>query len=449
MRRMPEGVDIAVIGAGTAGCSASMPAARAGLRVLIVEREKAADVGRKVCGNALGLEGLAPAADYVAPPDGAEVAARLESGTFYVRDRKTGVRLPALGVVLNRLVFGQRLLADAVSAGASLLDSCSCVGWSDRESTSVRLRFSDGSESDLTARIVIDASGFRSVLARNGGTTHDDPIARTEVAVAYREIVALPDPIDERTGGLLVLAAPGAEQGYTWVFPMGGRLANVGIGTTLSSVTGSLREAYDAFVAGRPELRGAERITGGAGMVPVRRPLASLVGDGFMAVGDAGCQASPLHAGGIVSSIRAGVMAGEQAVRALSNGETSAAALWEYGAQFMRTIGAAYSAQGVLKDLIYSLSNDDLAFLCTQIAQSERLIQALQRGSFLPGAGEVLRRIAAFTRQPRLATRIVSTSKAMATVRHHYEDYPSSPSGLASWVGRGEFLRRSRGRQRR
>ena len=113
---MPEGIDIAVIGAGPAGCSASMPASRAGLRVLIVERERAADVGRKVCGNALGLEGLAPTVDYVPLPDGAEVAARLESGTFYMRDRKTGVRLPALGVVLNRLVFGQRLLADAVSA---------------------------------------------------------------------------------------------------------------------------------------------------------------------------------------------------------------------------------------------------------------------------------------------------------------------------------------------
>ena len=423
-----------------------MPAARAGLRVLIVERERAADVGRKVCGNAMGLDRLAPAADYVSPPDGVEVAARVESGTFYVRDAKTGVRLPAPGVVLNRLIFGQRLLADAVSAGAHLLDACSCVGWSDREATRIRLRFNDGSESDLTAKIVIDASGFRSVLARSGGTTHDDPIARTEVAVAYREIVALPDPIDERTGGFAVLAAPGAEQGYAWAFPMGGRLANVGIGTTLASVTGSLREAYDAFVAGRPELRGGERITGGAGMIPVRRPLASLVGDGFMTVGDAGCQTSPLNGGGIAPSVLAGVRAGEQAVGAISNGETSAEALWEYGTQFMRTIGAAHAAHDVLKSLVYSLSNDDLAFLFTQLAGSEKIIHAIQQGSFLPGVSEALLRLAAFARRPRLAARIISTGRAMAAVRHHYEDYPHSPSGLASWMGRGEFLRRSHGR---
>ena len=162
-----------------------------------------------------------------------------------------------------------------------------------------------------------------------------------------------------------------------------------------------------------------------------------------MAVGDAGCQTSPLHGGGIVPAILAGVKAGEQAVRAISNGGTSAETLWEYGTQFMTTIGAAYAAQDALKKLIYSLLNNDLEFLCTQIAQSERLIHAIQRGSFLPGVSEALRRLAAFTRKPRLAARIISTGKAMASVRHHYEAYPGSPSGLESWMGREEFLRRS------
>ena len=167
-----------------------------------------------------------------------------------------------------------------------------------------------------------------------------------------------------------------------------------------------------------------------------------------MVVGDAGCQTSPLHGGGIVPSILAGVKAGEQAVGALSNGDTSAPALWEYGAQFMRTIGAAYAAHDPLKSLLYSLSNDDLSFLLTQLAQSERLIHAIQRGSFLPGVGEALRRLAAFTRRPRLAARIIGTGKAMASVRHHYEDYPDSPSKLGSWIGREESLRRSRDRRR-
>jgi digeranylgeranylglycerophospholipid reductase len=442
MQRIPESFDVVVIGAGPAGCSAALPAAGAGLSVLLVDRESADDVGRKVCGNAMVPTDLDPVASQVSPPAGAEVAAHLDSGTFYVTDG-TGVRVPGQGVVLNRLIFGQRLLSDAVAAGAQLVDRCSCVGWSDRDATRVRLRLGNGDEVDVSARVVIEAAGFRSVLAHDGGTTYEDPIRRTEVAVGYREILSLPTPIDEKGGGFIVFAPPGAERGYAWVFPMGGRLANVGIGTMLASVRGSLRDAYDAFVASRPELAGAERITGGAGMIPIRRSLASLIGDGFMVVGDAGCQTSPLHGGGIVPAIRAGVMAGEQAVAAIATGSTSAEALWPYGRGYMSTIGGNYAAHDVLKDLLYSLSRSEMAFLCEQLARSDRLIRTLQKGSLLPGAGEALKRLAAFTRRPRLAGRIVGASRAMSSIRRHYQDYPDSPTKLNSWAGRLEFLRRA------
>jgi geranylgeranyl reductase family protein len=447
MRRIAESFDVAVIGAGPAGCSAALPAAGAGLSVLLVDREAADDVGRKVCGNAMAPADLDPIAGRVSLPTGAEVAAQPESGTFYVPGG-TGVRLPARGVVLNRLVFGQRLLSDAVAAGAQLVDRCSCVGWSNRDATTVRLRLSDGSETDVSARVVIEASGFRSVLAHDRGTTHQDPIRRTEVAVGYREILSLPTPIDEKNGGFVVFAAPGAERGYAWVFPMGGRLANVGIGTRLASVRGSLRDAYDSFVASRPELSGAERITGGAGMIPIRRPLASLVGDGFMVVGDAGCQTSPLHGGGIAPAMRAGVMAGEQAVAAISSGSVSSEALWGYGREYMSTLGGSYASHNVIKDLIYSLSSSELAFLCEQLARVDGLTRTLQKGNLLPGAGEAIKRLVAFTRRPRLAARILRASRVMSSIRKHYQDYPDSPLKLNSWVGRLEFLRSTGGANR-
>lgn len=442
MRQLPEGVDIAVVGAGLAGCSVAMPPLAAGLSVVLIEREQAADVGRKPCGNAVGPDGLAPAAHHVPLPKGAEIAARFEGGALYLPGGATGVSFHAPGVVLNRLIFGQRLLADAVSAGALLFDSCSCVGWSNRESNAIRVRFGDGTEGNVTARVVIDASGYRSVLTRQGGTTHDDPAARAEVAVGYREIVSLPDPIDERNGGFIVFAPPGAERGYAWVFPMGARLANVGIGTTLDTVDGSLKDAYNAFVAGHVELRGAECVSSGGGMVPVRRPRASLVGRGFMAVGDAACQTSPLHAGGIVPAIRAGVLAGEQAVRALSGGDVSADSLWRYAKEFMGTFGAAYAAHELLRDLLYSLSGSDRMFLWEQLASSEKLIEMAKHGGLLPGAWETLKRAAALATRPRLAAKIARAGRAMARVRHHYEDYPDSPGRLVSWVGHEEYLRR-------
>ncbi len=422
-----------------------MPVAKAGHSVLIIEREHADDVGGKVCGNAIAAEGLDTVSEHVDPPSGPEIAARLRSGTLYVHGQSDGVRLPASGVVLNRLVFGQRLMADALAAGAELADSCSCVGWSDRDDTRIRVRQPDGEESDVKARVVIDASGFRSVLTRDGGPTLADRMTRSEVGIGYREILTLPEPMDESSDGFIELFPAGAERGYAWVFPMGGRLANVGIGTTLDTVKGNLRDAHQAFLKRRPELAGARVVTSGAGMLPLRPPLASVVGDGFMAAGDAACHTSPVHGGGIAPAITAGVMAGEQAVRALSNGDTSADSLWGYGVRVMQRIGKYYGAHEVLGDLLYSLTSEEMLFLARRLAASGRIVETVHEGSLLSSLGQGVRLLAHFAGRPGLATRVVRTSHRMAATRDHYDDYPDSPAKLGSWVGRREFLRRTGG----
>lgn len=422
-----------------------MPVAKAGLDVLIIERVQAQDVGNKVCGNAIAADGLDPVSEHVRPPSGPEIAARLKAGTLYVRGESEGVRLPAPGLVLNRLVFGQRLLTDALAEGAHLADSTTCLGWSDRENTLVRVRHADGKESDVQARVVIDASGYGSVLTRDGGPTHTDKAERSEVGVGYREILALPEPMDEGAGGFVVFFPDGAEHGYAWVFPMGGRLANVGIGTTLDTVQGNLRDSFRVFVEGRPELKDAQVISSGAGMLPLRRPLVSVVGDGFMVAGDAGCQTSPIHGGGIAPAISAGVMAGQQAVAALAANDTSADSLWPYGVNIANRIGAFYGAHEMLGNLIYSLTGDELLFLARRLVASGRIIETIHEGSLLSSVGQGLRLLAPFAGRPGLARRIIRTSRAMSRTREHYEDYPDSPARLDSWLGRAEYLRRKGG----
>lgn len=445
MRRGSRSVDVAIIGAGPAGSSAAVPVVRAGHSVLIIERERAQDVGGKVCGNAIAADGLDSVSDYVSPPSGHEVTARLKTGTLYAHGQRDGVRLPAPALVLNRLVFGQRLLADALAEGAQLADSCTCVGWANRAATHVRVRNAGGEESEVAARVVIDASGYGSILTRNGGPTHADEVLRSEVGVGYREILTLPEPLDEETGGFVVFFPTGAEHGYAWVFPMGGRLANVGIGTTLDNVDGNLRDAYADFVRGRPELAGAQVVSGGAGMLPLRRPLPSIVGDGFMAAGDAGCLTSPVHGGGIAPAVASGIMAGKQAVEALSNDDTSADSLWGYGVRAMQRIGKHYGAHEVLRDLIISLTGNELIFLARRLVESGPIAETIRQGGLVSSAGHAVRLLLPFAARPGLARRVLRTSRKMVAVRDHYESYPDSPAKLDSWLGRAEFLRRTGG----
>jgi digeranylgeranylglycerophospholipid reductase len=432
-RSIPERLDVLVVGAGPGGCCAAVVAARAGLEVAIVEAHRAEDVGSKVCGNAVCLDTLEPLEEHVAPPSGPEVSSTLKGVSVYLPGGVEGIEIDKPGVILNRPIFGQRLLADAVSEGALLVDRCRCVGWASRDTATVRLRPTDGEDQDVSARIVVDASGYRSVLTRSGGPSHADTLDRTQAGVGYREILALGEPLGEDRGGSIALRPRGASSGYAWIFPMGGRLANVGLGTTLADVEGSVKDAYDAFVSSRPELRGAEPVDSGAGMLPLRRPLVSLVGDSFLSVGDAGCMASPLHGGGIAPAMQAGMAAGEQAASALRAGASDVASLWEYNVRIANQIARYHAAHEVLRAFVLSLDDEDLRFLASESARLGAVGQMARGGSLLPSLAEGLRRLAAFSRRPRVAGRALRAALRIYAVSRSYGSYPASPEGLERW----------------
>jgi len=437
--------DALVVGAGTGGAIAARRLAEDGFRVLLIDREPSDDVGRKVCGNAIGEDGLAVVSRYIESPEGAEVAKRLPHGTLILEDG-TAIRIPKGGVILNRLLFGQRLLADAVEAGAAFRDRTSCAGWTDRAANRVRIRNGDGEEADLEARLVIDASGFRAVLTRTGGPHHPDEVSRGDVAVAYREIVPLTKELDRPDDAIIVLTPKLARGGYGWVFPMGGRLANVGIGAPLAAVKRPVREIYDEFIASQPWLEVADPVEAGTGLLPIRAPLASFVGDGFMSVGDAACQTDPLHGGGISPSIVAANVAADTAAQALADGDVSTPALWGYNVAFMREVGARHAGQDFLRRFLDSISDDELTFLAREFGSGHLLTTTFKPDGALPGLRTAFRVLAKAATRPRLAGTLVRAGQLCEKIQQAYLEYPESPEGFESWLGQVEFQRRAHAR---
>jgi geranylgeranyl reductase family protein len=456
--RIPNEMDALVVGAGPAGSTAARRLAQAGRRVVVVERLAAPNVGRKVCGNALAEDGLEAVSRHIDPPSGPEIARLITGGELVLRDVGTTVRIPKSGAVLNRLVFGQRLLADAVSAGALLADLTACVAWSDRDRSRVRLRGHDGEESDVSARIVIDASGYRGVLTRDGGPSHTDPLGRDEVAIGYREIVPLREPLPDPDSVLIALGPPGAERGYAWIFPMGARLANVGIGTLVASAPdgwnghgsapaaprgNELRRAFAGFVESREDLRPGEALDAGTGLLPLRRPLATFVGDGFLSVGDAACQTNPLHGGGITPSIIAASLAADTAIDALDDGDTSTEALWPYNVRFMRDLGARHAAHEGLRLLLHSLTADEFRFLATELLGVEGMARAFVRDGAGRGVRDAFGLLGRAIRRPGLAATFLRAARLIAVIEDHYGHYPETPARFESWLGQAEYHRRA------
>ena len=440
---IPRSPDALVVGAGTAGTTVARRIARAGRKVLLCDRATERDIGRKICGNAVADEGLTAIQHLPEGPRGPEVAGHLESGSLVLPDGAGSVRIPVGGIVLNRVVYGQRLLREAVDEGAVFASRCTCVGWTDRERRAVGLRVAEDRTIEVTPRLVVDASGYASVLTRRGGPTHGFELSRADVGIAYREIAPLLEPVPDSTEARVVLSPRGARRGYAWIFPITERVANIGLGGPLESVGSGVKRAFEAYVASEKQLATGDPIDAGAGMLPMRRPIPSLVGDGFLSVGDAGCQTSPLHGGGIVPSILAGDAAARAAVDALSSNDCSAGKLWVYNVWYMRDIGARHAAHDMLRRVLFGLSDDDLSYLTVELARAGFMMGTIRDGRLRPPIGEVLRIVGRALRRPGLTTSLLRAARLTDRIRRVHAEYPDAPGRLDSWIGQAEFLSRA------
>ena len=436
-----------VVGAGTGGCAAALWAARAGVSTLIVDARPGEEIGTKACGGALSNDGVATVAELIDPPHGPEIASTIAGGTLESPGGRS-VDLAEPGIIINRSIFGQRLLADAIDAGAEFRQSTTCVGWADRERQIIRLRDAEDHERDVTVRVVIDASGYRSVLTRHGGPTHVDTPLRSEVGIGHYALVPLAAEL-ERSDWVRVHVSPeGAEDGYGWLFPVGARMANVGLGGSLARVERPVRSHLAGLLERWDDVLALPPLRSGTGMLPLRRPLASVVGPGFLSVGDAACHANPLHGGGIAPSIIAGALAGKIGGRAALKRDAGVHELWPYASETMQTIGAPHAVQEILRRLMSSLSTDDLSFLAEELGRAGAAYRELygsSPGRFMRHLVSIVGRAA---RRPALVTGLLSASRQAATVHRLYRQYPSSPDQLDAWVRRVSQVFGGPGRER-
>ena len=162
------GYDVIVVGAGTGGTMAAKTAAKAGLKVLLIDKKPKHRIGDKVCGDAIGRHHFDNLG--LSYPKGDELESVFEGIEVYSPDLETvfrikGERLEGFGV--NRYLFGQRLLKEAVDAGAELKDDTNVVKPIVKENFVKGVVVKSGNEiKEIEANIVIDASGVSGVIRK-------------------------------------------------------------------------------------------------------------------------------------------------------------------------------------------------------------------------------------------------------------------------------------------
>jgi geranylgeranyl reductase family protein len=436
-------VDVAVVGAGTAGCYAAATVANAGYDVVVAERKAASEAGHIACGDALKGADSFPDAIPKSQIEPAITNPDVDHGRFEIPHLDTVVDIPVPGelAVVDRWEFGRRMIDGAEDAGAEFhYDTVVTDVRQNGRVTGLDAK-RKGESVRYEADVVVDAAGALSILqdmADFGAATFDTNVTYSQFCSAYREILTVDEPVP--WDDALVFKPTERAAGYLWYFPRTPTEINVGLGFQMTEEPMQLVEDLKRDLRSRPEFEGAEVTDKLGAALPTRRPYDSAVAPGYVAVGDAAGHVNPTTGGGIAGAAYAATYAAEAIVDAIEAGETGdEAALWDYNRRVMDHFGARYAALDVYNIFTTASDVDDLTGLLSALPV-EKLSEAIYSGSTSLGLWTKLETAVRSAGHWDVIYDLYRTKRLADDLLAHYEDYPASPGDFAAWQSRRDDL---------
>jgi digeranylgeranylglycerophospholipid reductase len=173
---------------------------------------------------------------------------------------------------------------------------------------------------EIDSNLVIDASGFNSVVARRSGIARN--WTRYGIGAEYE---CYCDDIDPETW-ILMVGRKYSDAGYAWIFPISKQRVRIGTGVGRpESITDPIKKLnfiMESKIKPLDELRNIQPIEFHYGFIPNEGSRKSTIFDGLMLVGDSAGQANPLVLEGIRFAIEFGRVAGDVGANSLSKGCT-------------------------------------------------------------------------------------------------------------------------------
>jgi len=432
--------DVIVVGAGTGGCLAAKTAAKSGLSVCLVDCKDAGSIGDKVCGDAIGKHHFDNLG--LAYPVGDELERVIMGIKVYSPDLETVFRLAGEGLhgfVVNRRSFGQRLLREAIDAGATLLDLTQALEPIIEDGFVrgvIAIDRRTNSKFKIEGKVTIDASGYAAVLRRKLPPEMgiETTIDKKDEVICYREIRALKTEIDEPEFCQIYLDLKAAPGGYYWIFPKKEANVNVGLGVAAVGDFPNPKDQLYKFVLSKKIFHESVLIHGGGGVVPTRRPLNSFVGNGIVIIGDAACHVNPIHGGGMGPSMMAGKISAEVISKVLMKGEPTIENLWPINVHYMKTYGAKQAGLDVFRIFLQSLTNEDINYgMKYRLIKEDDVLKAGLEGDVHLNITDATRRIFVGLGKISFLKKLYTMARRSRMIKKAYEEYPQSPEDMFMW----------------
>ncbi|GAB5444166.1 MAG: hypothetical protein Fues2KO_45150 [Fuerstiella sp.] len=312
--------DVVVIGGGPAGSTAATLLANSGHDVVVLEKDNFPrfHIGESLLPasvrifDRLGVHDQIREA-FIHKPGGKWLYGRKEvPGDFARSDRNATFKDYPYSYLVERSVFDKILIDRSEAAGADVRFGCEVTELlqDGGRVTGVRYQCEQGLQHEITARLVVDASGLRAVIPSKLRLRRLTEPHRMGI---YAQYAALPNREDINQGWFI---GQMFYDGWTWLLRLPDDRFSVGVVLTVDrfkksglSPTGLL----ERMVSENPLLNGgmtANRqrvsdvmVTGNMG-----NSSDQLAGDGWVAIGDAAYFIDPCYSSGVHLAMKSGEM---------------------------------------------------------------------------------------------------------------------------------------------
>lgn len=324
-------LDVAIVGGGPAGAALGTLVAQTGHRVALFERRAFPrfHVGESLVPavnttlEKLGVLGQMDGRGFPTKHGVQFFSPKGPSQPFYFSE-VDDPRMHTTWQVL-RSDFDSLLLDNAVQSGVDVSTEIEVVDTiaTDGTVTGIRTRRPDGTQEDIKARVVVDASGQRSLIARRfGGHSHIDGLANASVFAHYRG-ATLDTGID--AGSTLIFRLDSSS--WIWFIPLPD---TVSIGLVapaqyIWSLGGTPNEILETAISNcdplRERLTQAERTTEVFAVRDYSYRASRDGGSGWLLVGDALSFIDPIYSTGLLLTFLSSELAAAAITERLAGSE--------------------------------------------------------------------------------------------------------------------------------